>query len=132
MSEEAQTILEANALYHVYESKAEDGNVVALRGLHVKVKPGEAVAAQRAQRAQVRLGRRAVLAAAHVVLDEVRAHGAQVVEPQVLAVRGRERARAQRAAGAPAEAGRRGPWPPRPVCSATRANSWVNSRLSSP
>ena len=44
MSEEAQTILEANALYHVYESKAEDGNVVALRGLHVKVKPGEAVA----------------------------------------------------------------------------------------
>ena len=44
MSEETQTILEANALYHVYESKAEDGNVVALRGLHVKVKPGEAVA----------------------------------------------------------------------------------------
>jgi ABC-type lipoprotein export system ATPase subunit len=36
--------LEANALYHVYESKAEDGNVVALRGLHVNVKPGEAVA----------------------------------------------------------------------------------------
>ena len=44
MSEDTQTILEANALYHVYESKAEDGNVVALRGLHVKVKPGEAVA----------------------------------------------------------------------------------------
>ena len=44
MTEESQTILEANALYHVYESKAEDGNVVALRGLHVKVKPGEAVA----------------------------------------------------------------------------------------
>ena len=44
MAEETQTILEANALYHVYESKAEDGNVVALRGLHVKVKPGEAVA----------------------------------------------------------------------------------------
>ena len=44
MAEEIQTILEANALYHVYESKAEDGNVVALRGLHVKVKPGEAVA----------------------------------------------------------------------------------------
>ena len=44
MAEDSQTILEANALYHVYESKAEDGNVVALRGLHVKVKPGEAVA----------------------------------------------------------------------------------------
>ena len=44
MVDETQTILEANALYHVYESKAEDGNVVALRGLHVKVKPGEAVA----------------------------------------------------------------------------------------
>jgi len=44
MSEEIESILEANALYHVYDSKAEDGNVVALRGLHVKVKPGEAVA----------------------------------------------------------------------------------------
>ena len=44
MSEEVESILEANALYHVYDSKAEDGNVVALRGLHVKVKPGEAVA----------------------------------------------------------------------------------------
>jgi putative ABC transport system ATP-binding protein len=31
-------------LYHIYESKAEDGNVVALRGLHVSVKEGEAVA----------------------------------------------------------------------------------------
>ena len=38
------TILEAESLYHVYESKAEDGNVVALRGLHVNVKAGEAVA----------------------------------------------------------------------------------------
>ncbi|MGY8755587.1 MAG: ABC transporter ATP-binding protein [Candidatus Poseidoniales archaeon] len=38
------TILEADSLYHVYESKAEDGNVVALRGLHVNVKEGEAVA----------------------------------------------------------------------------------------
>ena len=37
-------ILEAEGLYHVYESKAEDGNVVALRGLHVKVAAGEAVA----------------------------------------------------------------------------------------
>ena len=44
MTEETQSILEANALYHVYESKAEDGNVVALRGLHVNEKPGEAVA----------------------------------------------------------------------------------------
>jgi len=44
MENEVEYILEANALYHVYESKAEDGNVVALRGLHVKVKPGEAVA----------------------------------------------------------------------------------------
>ncbi len=44
MSEEINTILEAEALYHVYESKAEDGNVVALRGLHVKIRPGEAVA----------------------------------------------------------------------------------------
>ena len=37
MSEKVESILEANALYHVYDSKAEDGNVVALRGLHVKV-----------------------------------------------------------------------------------------------
>ena len=44
MSEESESILQANALYHVYDSKAEDGNVVALRGLHVNVKPGEAVA----------------------------------------------------------------------------------------
>ena len=28
------SILKADGLYHVYESKAEDGNVVALRGLH--------------------------------------------------------------------------------------------------
>ena len=37
-------ILEADGLYHVYESSALDGNVVALRGLHVKVRSGEAVA----------------------------------------------------------------------------------------
>jgi len=37
-------ILQAEGLYHVYESSALDGNVVALRGLHVKVRPGEAVA----------------------------------------------------------------------------------------
>ena len=44
MSENNESILSANALYHVYTSKAEDGNVVALRGLHVDVKKGEAVA----------------------------------------------------------------------------------------
>ena len=37
-------ILEADSLYHVYESKAEEGNVVALRGLSVEVGRGEAVA----------------------------------------------------------------------------------------
>jgi len=37
-------ILEADSLYHVYESKAEEGNVVALRGLSVRVGVGEAVA----------------------------------------------------------------------------------------
>ena len=44
MAETKPTILESESLYHVYESKAEDGNVVALRGLHVNVKQGEAVA----------------------------------------------------------------------------------------
>ena len=37
-------ILQAISLYHVYSSTAEDGNVVALRGLNVSVKKGEAVA----------------------------------------------------------------------------------------
>ena len=37
-------ILEANGLFHIYESKAEDGNVVALRGIHVAIVEGEAVA----------------------------------------------------------------------------------------
>ena len=37
-------ILRANSLYHVYESSAEDGNVVALRGLSVSIMEGEAVA----------------------------------------------------------------------------------------
>jgi len=41
---ESKIILGANAVYHVYESKAEDGNVVALRGLHLEVREGEAVA----------------------------------------------------------------------------------------
>ena len=39
-----ETILYADGLYHVYESKAEDGNVVALRGLHIDMKAGEAIA----------------------------------------------------------------------------------------
>ncbi|MAH98321.1 MAG: hypothetical protein CMA12_03080 [Euryarchaeota archaeon] len=37
-------ILGANSLYHIYESTAEDGNVVALRGLSVSIMEGEAVA----------------------------------------------------------------------------------------
>ena len=41
---ERNEILKADGLYHVYDSKAEDGNVVALRGLHVTVFEGEAVA----------------------------------------------------------------------------------------
>ena len=41
-----ESILEADHLYHIYESKAEDGNVVALRGLHCRVKRGEAVAVE--------------------------------------------------------------------------------------
>ena len=40
----SDTILQADGLYHVYESKAEDGNVVALRGLHINMKAGEAIA----------------------------------------------------------------------------------------
>ncbi len=40
----SEIILQADGLYHVYESKAVDGNVVALRGLHIKMKTGEAVA----------------------------------------------------------------------------------------
>ena len=39
-----ESILQASGLYHVYESKAEDGNVVALRGLHLDMKEGEAIA----------------------------------------------------------------------------------------
>ena len=37
-------ILKADGLYHGFESKAEDGYVGALRGLHVTVYEGEAVA----------------------------------------------------------------------------------------
>ena len=37
-------ILRADSLYHIYESNAEDGNVVALRGLGVSIREGEAVA----------------------------------------------------------------------------------------
>ena len=32
MSDKPNEILRANSIYHVYESNAEDGNVVALRG----------------------------------------------------------------------------------------------------
>ena len=41
---ENNEILRANSIYHVYESNAEDGNVVALRGLSVSMHEGEAVA----------------------------------------------------------------------------------------
>ena len=44
MANKLNEILSASGLYHVYESKAEDGNVVALRGLHVRVMESEAVA----------------------------------------------------------------------------------------
>ena len=37
-------ILRADSLYHIYESAAIDGNVVALRGLNVGIYEGEAVA----------------------------------------------------------------------------------------
>ena len=36
-------ILRADDLYHVYDTEAVDGNVVALRGIHIKVKEGEVV-----------------------------------------------------------------------------------------
>ena len=39
-----EEILRADSLYHIYESNAEDGNVVALRGLSVSILEGEAVA----------------------------------------------------------------------------------------
>ena len=44
MSEKQKEILRANSIYHIYESNAEDGNVVALRGLSVSINEGEAVA----------------------------------------------------------------------------------------
>ena len=37
-------ILQAKSLYHVYESDSLEGNVVALRGLNVEIRKGEAVA----------------------------------------------------------------------------------------
>ncbi|MED5499211.1 MAG: ATP-binding cassette domain-containing protein, partial [Candidatus Thermoplasmatota archaeon] len=43
-TKQGDIILEADAVYHVYESKAEDGNVVALRGLNIAMRSGEAVA----------------------------------------------------------------------------------------
>ena len=42
--EEESTILEAKNMYHIYESMSLEGNVVALRGLNVKINEGEAVA----------------------------------------------------------------------------------------
>ena len=42
--EEQSIILEARNMYHIYESMSLEGNVVALRGLNVKIKEGEAVA----------------------------------------------------------------------------------------
>ncbi|MEC9335977.1 MAG: ATP-binding cassette domain-containing protein, partial [Candidatus Thermoplasmatota archaeon] len=40
----AENLLRASGLYHVYESQAEEGNVVALRGLSIALQDGEAVA----------------------------------------------------------------------------------------
>ena len=39
-----EELLKATGLYHVFESQAEEGNVVALRGLSVALRDGEAVA----------------------------------------------------------------------------------------
>jgi len=44
VSKDENEILHASGLYHVYESQSLEGNVVALRGLHVNVMKGEAVA----------------------------------------------------------------------------------------
>ena len=38
--EEESTILEAKNMYHIYESMSLEGNVVALRGLNVKINEG--------------------------------------------------------------------------------------------
>ena len=43
MANKLNEILSASGLYHVYESKAEDGNVFALRGAHVRFMEGDAV-----------------------------------------------------------------------------------------
>ena len=40
----AEELLKATGLYHVFESQAEEGNVVALRGLSVALRDGVAVA----------------------------------------------------------------------------------------
>ena len=37
-------VLRAEDLYHVYETESVDGNVVALRGRHIKILAGEVVA----------------------------------------------------------------------------------------
>ena len=36
-------ILRADDLYHVYDTEAVDGNIVALRGIYIEVKRGEVV-----------------------------------------------------------------------------------------
>ena len=40
-------VLRAEDLYHVYETESVDGNVVALRGIHIKVHDGEVVSVVR-------------------------------------------------------------------------------------
>ena len=42
--DESLVILEAKNMYHIYESLSLEGNVVALRGLNVRINEGEAVA----------------------------------------------------------------------------------------
>ncbi len=42
--DESLVIMEAKNMYHIYESLSLEGNVVALRGLNVRIKQGEAVA----------------------------------------------------------------------------------------
>ena len=43
MENKQREILRADDLYHVYDTEAIDGNVVALRGLHLRVNQGEVV-----------------------------------------------------------------------------------------
>ena len=43
MSISENQILRADDLYHVYDTEAVDGNIVALRGIYIEVKRGEVV-----------------------------------------------------------------------------------------